>query len=558
MSQTSCVDAFRRFLEEITGRLRFEDIERRFSRALEENPVFAEIERRGALGKNIIIVLGGRGCGKTLTIRYIKYRLERDGWDFKYISGAQLAEQVKAGAQGNRVFQQLIEEQESKLSRDSGYRVVVAIDDVAEAVEMAGDFLQKEVGLARKYEGKLKLVLAAQSERAKAERVMTVELLKVVLPRAPFAEMFFGEEPERALLDSFRNSYISGTPVITFRGATMINLDAYWSSLRSLNRVEDLAEAIVKLAKFYAKNAGACCKEAVERVEECEAVERVRECKHGLALLALSSMPRIVRDPEARAVIEYRGAEPSLNGLGIAELLHGLFADPKVASLADEVERVYRSLKSLQATVDTDTVKEVLLKACGAVGYMTPLRDLPVSSIVPQQAPSGASKPATGRRKYGPRVDLVEARVAASGGGEERRYIIFHNLKVDKRGYVTSGSVKKLAELINCGVPSEAEMRYLAVLVPAVEHAKALYKALGLLQAGRKGRDVLPLFIDRLSSIERGFMRVVETGTLGDNKTISQELQEVLYRIVVGTLTLSLRDDAGLPHLAYLMLPYAS
>ena len=557
MSQTSCIDAFRRFLEGVVGRLSFEEMERRFSRALEENPVFTEIERRGALGKNIIIVLGGRGCGKTLTIRYIKYRLERDGWDFKYISGAQLVEQAKAGAQGSRVFQQLIEEQESKLGRDSGYRVVVAIDDVAEAVEIAREFLQKEVELARKYEGRLKLVLAAQSERAKAERVMTVELLKVVLSQAPFAEMFFGEEPKRVLLDSFRNSYISGTPVITFRGATMINLDAYWSSLRSLNRVKDLAEAMVKLAKFYAENAGACCEEVVKRVEGH---------KHGLALLALSSIPKIVRDPEARAVIEYRGAEPSLsglgivalNGLGIAELLNRFFADPKVASLADEAEKVYQSLKSLQATVDADTVKEVLLKACGAVGYMTPLRDLPVSSIVPQQAPSGASKPVTGRRKYGPRVDLVEVRVAASEGREERRYVIFHSLKVDKKGYVTSGSAKKLAELINCGVPSEAEMRYLVVLIPAAEHAKALYRALGLLQAGRKGRDVLPLFIDKLSSIERGFVHAVEIGILGDDRKISQELQEVLYRIVVGTLTLSLRDDAGQPHLAYLMLPYVS
>jgi len=547
MSQTSCVDAFRRFLEEIAGRLRFEDAERRFSRALEENPVFAEVERSGALGKNIIIILGGRGCGKTLAIRYIKYRLTKDGWDFTYISGADLVDQVRT--QGSKVFQQLIEEQESKLSQDSGYRVAVAIDDVAEAVEIARDFLQKEVGLARKYEGKLKLVLASQSERATAERVMTVELLKVVLPQAPFAEMFFGEEPRRALLDSFRSSYINRRPVTLFRGAAMVNLDAYWSGLRSLDHVKDLAEVIVRLADFYAKNADTYCSEAVERV---------RRYKLGLAMLALSSIPRVVRDPEARVVIEYRGAEPALNGLGIAELLNKLFADSKVASLADEAEKVYSSLEGLQATVDTDTVEEVLLKACSAVGYMTPLRDVPVSSIVPLQAPSGAEKPVAGRRKYGPRVDLVEVRVATSDGREERRYIIFHSLKVDKRGYVTSGSVKRLAELVQCGVPSEAEMRYLVVLIPSVKHAKALYKALGFRQIGRKGRDVLPLFIDRLSSTERAFVRIVETGTLGNGKTIPHELQEVLYKIVVGTLTLSLRDDAGQPRLAYLMLPYVS
>ena len=541
MSQTSCIDAFRRFLEGITGRLLYEEMERRFSRALEENPVFAEIEKSGALGKNIIIILGGRGCGKTLTIRYIKYKLKSGGWDFIYISGAQLVDQARD--QGSEVFQHLIEEQESKLSQDSEYKLVAAIDDVTEALEIARDFLRKEVDLARKYEGRLKLVLAAQSERVKAARVATVELLENFLPQAPFAEMFFGEEPGRALLDSFRNSYISRRPVTLFRGAAMVNLDAYWSGLRDLNRVKDLAEAIVKFADFYAKNADTYCSEAVELV---------KRHKLGLAVLALASMPKIVRDREARVVIEYRGAEPALNGLGIAELLRSLFAEPKVAGLADEAERVYTRLSGLGATIGVDDVEEVLLKACSAVGYMTPLRNISVSSIVPLQLPSGA-----GKRKYGPRVDLIDVRVSVSGGREERRYIVLHSLKADKRGYITSGSLKKLRELVEYGVPSEAEMRYLVVLIPSARHVRDLYKALGPLHIGRKGRDVLPLIIDKLTDIERSFVRVVIDGTLG-GVTISPELQEVLYRIVIGTLTLSLRDDAGVPHLAYLMLPYAS
>jgi polynucleotide 5'-kinase involved in rRNA processing len=79
MSQAPCVEEFVSFLQEVSGRLSFEDVEKRFAKALEENPVFAEIEKSGALGKNIIIILGGRGCGKTLMIRYIKHKLGRQG-----------------------------------------------------------------------------------------------------------------------------------------------------------------------------------------------------------------------------------------------------------------------------------------------------------------------------------------------------------------------------------------------------------------------------------------------------------------------------------------------
>jgi hypothetical protein len=547
MSQAPCVEEFVSFLQEVSGRLSFEDVEKRFAKALEENPVFAEIEKSGALGKNIIIILGGRGCGKTLMIRYIKHKLGRQG-GFKYINGAVLAEQVKT--QGEKVFQQLIEEQEKMLSQSKDSTLTVAIDDVAEAVEIARNFLMKEVELARKYEGRFKLVLATQSERVVAERVMTVELLKVVLPQAPFAEMFFGEEPRRSLLESFRNSYISRRPVTLFRAAALINLDAYWSSLRALDRVKDLAEAIVKLAEFYAKNAGSYCREAIDMVAKY---------KLGLAMLALSSLPKVVRDPEAKAVIEYSrgGDEQALNGLGITQLLLEYFKNPEKARLAGEVEKVYNSLGKLRGGVSVDDVEEVLLKACNTINYMTPYRDVPVSSIVPLQPQAGAGKPGTGRRRYGPRVDLIEVRASSGGGREERRYVVLHCLRTDKRGYVTSKSLKKLEELVQYGVPSEAELRYLVVLIPSKKHAKDLLKALGLSHTGRRGRDVLPLFIDSLTDVEKGFIYLVKTGTLGNGTTIPPEVQEVLNRIVIGTLTLSLRDDAGIPQLAYLMLPYA-
>jgi hypothetical protein len=547
MSQAPCVETFVGFLEKATGRLSFEDVERLFAKALEENPVFAEIEKSGALGKNIIIILGGRGCGKTLMIRYIKHRLGRQG-GFKYINGAVLVEQVKA--QGEKVFQQLIEEQERMLGQSRDSTLTVSIDDVAEAVEIARNFLVKEVELARKYEGRFKLVLATQSERVVAERVMTVELLKAVLPQTPFAEMFFGEEPRRSLLESFRNSYISRRPVTLFRAAALINLDAYWSSLRALNRVKDLAEAIVKLAEFYAKNASSYCREAVDMVAEY---------KLGLAMLALSSLPKVVRDPEAKAVIEYNrgGDELALNGLGITQLLLEYFRNSEKARLAEEAKKIYNSLGNLQGEVGVDDVEEVLLKACSTINYMTPYRDVSVSSIVPLQPQTGTGKPGTGKRKYGPRVNLIEVRASSGEGKEERRYVAIHCLRTDKKGYVTSKSLKKLEELVQYGIPSEAELRYLVVLTPSKKHVKDLLKALGLFHIGRKGRDVLPLFIDPLTDVEKNFIYLVKTGTLGNGTKISPELQKILNRIVVGTLTLSLRDDAGIPQLAYLMLPYA-
>jgi len=519
------VDEFRRFLRETTGRLSFEEVEKRFSEALDENPVFAEVERSGALGKNVIIILGGRGCGKTLMLRYIKYKLAKEDWDFVYINGAELAK--IAESQGEKGLQQIVEEHDGRLSKDPECRIVLAIDDVAEAPEVAHEYLKNEIELARKHEGAFKLVLATQSERER-----TFQLLRTVLPEAPHAEMFFGEEPAKIIIESFKSSYINRRPVTSFRGAALINLDAYWSSLRTLDKVERLAEVIVKLADFYAKNAHTCT----------ECVNEISKRGRGLALLALSSIPKLVDALETKIILEYRGAELALNGLGIAELVNGFLADPEMEKLAEKAEELYSELKNLEVSIDVDDVKEALLKSCGVFDYMTPLPNIPVRSV------------ASIDTKRGPRADVIEVKSRMRDGRKELRTIVLHSLRTDKKGYITSGSIKKLKELVQLKVPSEAEMRYLTVLIPAKRHIGAFRGAIGPAEIRREGRDVLPIFIDGLTGIEKALIHLL----VKDEKKIPQELLQRVHAVMIGTVVLNLRDSANVPQLAYLMFPHVT
>jgi hypothetical protein len=539
---TSCIEVFRKFIEEALGRLSFEEVERRFKAGLAENPVFAEIEKSNALGKNIIIILGGRGCGKTLLLRYIKHKLESWNWEFKYINGTEFSKLEKQ--QAEKTFQSIIAEEESRLSKEAGVKLAVAIDDVAEAVEIATDFLRKQVELAKKYEGRFKLVLATQSER-----VGTLALLRKTLPEAPFAEMFFGEDPQGTIIDSFKTSYVVKRTVTLFRGAALINLDAYWSSMRDLDRVEDLAEAIVKIAEFYAKNTPTYC---------ADAIKQVSDVKYGLALIALSTMPKIISDPEVTIIIEYRRAEDgSLNGLGIAELLAKLFTDSEIRSIASEAEKTYSVLKDVKTSITTDEVEKALLKIASALGYMTPLESLQIKSIVPIQPQPSTTAPKTAQqagrtaRKYGPRANVIEVKLG-SMGREVTRLIVLASLKTDRRGYVMSSSMEKIKELADLKIPSKAEERYLAVIVPTRQDITALYKALGPEYVKRKGIDVLPLLIDELSDLEKAFIRQTI------NETLPSKFQGVALKILAGTLLLNLRDERGVPHLAYIMLPYVA
>jgi len=537
-----CIGALRKFIEEALGRLSFEQVESRFKAGLAENPVFAEIDKSNALGKNVIFILGGRGCGKTLLLRYIKYRLESTGWEFRYINGTDFSKLEKL--QAENTFYSIIAEQESKLSKETGGKLVVAIDDVAEAVEIATEFLRKQIELAKKYEGKFKLILATQSER-----IGTLALLKKTLPEAPFAEMLFGEDPKGTIINSFKTSYIEKRIVTLFRGAALINLDAYWSGMRDLNKIEELAEAIVKIAEFYTKNAPVYC---------AEAIKQVSDVKHGFALIALSTMPKIVSDPEATIIIEYRRAgDGSLNGLGIAELLAKLFTESETRGVASEAEKIYSVLKDVKTSITTDEVEQALLKIAQALGYMTPLENVQVKSIIPIQQQPTATAPKTAQqigrtpRKYGPRANVVEVKLE-NIGREVTRLIVLASLKIDRRGYVMTSSIQKIKELSDLKVPSKAEERYLAVIVPTRQDIRALYKALGPEYIKRKGIDVLPLLVDELSDLEKVFIRQTIS------ETLPSKFQGIALKILASTLLLSLRDERGIPHLAYLMLPYVA
>jgi hypothetical protein len=547
MGVSSCVDVFGRLISETAGRLTFEQVESHFKEALDENPVFAEIDRSGALGRNIIIIVGGRGCGKTMLLRYIKYKLEGDGWKFVYDTGTNIIR--RAGKPENekvpQVLRDMLNKQESELNSDPEARIVLAIDDMAEAVPLASEELKRGVDLADMYGRRFKLILATQSERPG-----TQPLLKDVLPRARFAEKFFGENPEGTLIRSFVNSYIRGNVVTLFRGAALINLDAYWSRMRSLDKVEDLSKTIVKIAEFYVKNLHPYCGEAVKMIEEV---------RHGLALLALRSVPKVVAGGGRREnfLIEYwQDDDGALNGQGIAWILSTFLLERKVQDLARKVENTYNYITGVVERVrhpDPNDVEEVLLQAASTFGY-TSLRKAPLSAFMHVDQPQQPQQQQGGRRARarGPQVNVIVATVETRGG-RDRRYLVLTSLKTDERGYITTHSIKKLEALIAMGVPSAGDQRYLVVLIPTADDIKALYKALRLERTGGIGRlgiDVIPVLLDRLSDMETTFIRFVKNQSL-----LPPEFREIALRLIMSTLLLSLRDDSGIPHLAYLMLP---
>lgn len=544
MTQTPCVEKFVRFLEETSGRLSFERVCKLFSKGLDENPVFEDVRRRGGFSKNIMVVLGGRGCGKTLTIRYVKHYFEKDGWRFYYIDGKELATD-----RGLANLEQTVNTIVGELEKNKEVRTIIAIDDIAEAAVGSQEFLRERlVELVRNYAGRLSLVIAAQSERVTSEGVTTLPLLQSVLGRAPSAEMFLGESPEEVISEALKKSYIGRNPVILLRGAALINLDAFWSTFRSLSRVEELADVIVKIADFYIKNA----------VDQCnEILEKVKSKKHGLALLALSSFPKVT-DPNIKMIVEYAGEAPgmevgekplSLNGIGLAELLRGYIAERHTAEWVEKAQELYNELlKDRVESLDTERAKLAILRASEAVNYIEALEDVPVSTlgISVQQQPQGAGM----RKRYGPRADIIHVR----RGTQRLSTIIVHCLKRDKKGYVTSASLKKLAELVKLGVPRRAEGRYLVVLLQSKRDLKYFYEGLGFENFSRTGIDVFPLFIDDLTDIERSLMYKLSQLSMG--KRDSDYKLNLMRRIFLSTVLFSIRDDTNIPQLAYLLLPY--
>jgi len=549
----SCVNDIIRFLERITGRLSFEEYERLFCKALDKNPIFARIEKAGVFGKNVIVLLGGRGCGKSLVLRYIKHRLSKEGWDFKYVSYIK-----RKGDEALNLLRQVLEEVESKLKKDSNYKAVIAIDDVVEADEVAREYLRDSaISLIHEYAGRVKLVLAAQSERVTAEGVATIQLLKVVLGQAPHAEALFGEHPMETIEEVFKNSYINKALVRLFRGAAMVNLDAYWSSLRSLDNVEKLANVIVGITEFYVNNmnSSGCSK----------LVDEVKKCKHGLALLALSSLPKIA-DPAERIIIEYGEPKyleldipvPALNGLGVATLLFKFFKDEDIRRLAEKAEKIYNYLKSTKAeNIGTDDIKGIILKASREIlSYADVVQKGSVRTLglpLPQETGEGRK-----RRKYGPKIDLIYVKRKSAAGREEHSYLVLHELRLDSRGYVSSSSSRKLRELVEIGVPSEAELRYLIIIVPSKEHKETVYRWVPI---ERIGHDILVLLADTLSDIDRALIHLLRrrTGSKEEAEELGFEIDEeafsVMLKIVLGTVLFNLRDHHGTPHLAYHLLP---
>jgi len=518
--RSPCVEGFLRVVGRAIGGLSFEEAELLFREGLGENPVFAEVDRRGVLGKNVVVVLGGKGCGKTMMLRYLKHRLAGLGWDFRYASGTGLASVAREQAEAK--LQELLGEVERAPAER---RVAVALDDAHAVEEVAEELLKRGVELARRHEGRVKLIVSAQSGR------QAFKLLRKALTESHGAGELFGENPWEAVAKELRRGQAGGGFVALYRGAVVVNLDAYWLGLRSLNNVKKLASTIVEVARFYARNAPEYCEEAVKLVEDAST---------GLAMIALSTPPKVVADPESGLVVLVESADPknlSLNGAGIATLLHELFYSQELAEAVEEAKRLYEELARKRQSVSAGDVEKALLKATKTAidTHIHPLEGVPAKAIAPLPV-----------KRYGPVVNALEVNL---GAGAVRR-IALASLKLDSKGYVTTGSLERVRALAELGVPNKDGERYLAVFIPKEKGVEALYRVLGYEHIRRVDVDVIPVLESGLSGLEETFIRELLAETLPERFA-----KELAPRILLHTLLLSLKDHRREPRLAQLLLP---
>ncbi|MEM0460311.1 MAG: hypothetical protein QXZ31_10630 [Thermofilaceae archaeon] len=538
-----CVEKLVRFIDQSTQRVSFNTLVGMFKVGFEVNPVFREIFESGAHAKNLIILVGARGSGKTATYVYLKHLLEREGWRFVYYNGRELGEdRVKS------LDKELSEVEESV---KKGERAVLAFDDVIEATPLFTDFVRANLMrllLAEDMEGRTKLALALQSEATKGG-LSIIEWLNTAVGVAEGADMLLGEDPGARLRSAVESSYAERSFVKTFRGASVVNLDAFWARYRDLNAVPDLGKAMMSILNFYTRNAG-LESECADLHNELSAVSK------GLAMLALARLPSL--SSRGSAIVEY--AEWGLNAMSILKILRRVMVDRHSYSVAKALSDLYDGLRKteVQNLEPKEDVINAILKACSTVqelGYNKSLRNV-LERATPEMLGLGVQRqPARGRR--GPEFALVHvSRADPATGKTEDRYVAFTYLLRDSRGYVRTKTLDKLRELVNQGVPKASEGRYLVVVIPSKSYSAHVYKAVRMDEVGR---SVFVLLVESIRGIVATFASKYARDELLNNATAygvpAETLKDILGRVAFSTLVLALRDLRGRAVLAELLLP---
>lgn len=537
-----CVDELLKFLGRVTPRPTLSALTEAFRDGFEENPVFKKLFESGAHAKNLIILVGSSGTGKTTTLAYLKHLLERDGWRFVYYSGRELGDdRVKS-------LDKELSEVEESVRR--GGRVVLAFDDVVEATPLFAEFVRANLSrilLAEGVEGSTKLVLAVRSESPRGD-VGAVEWLDAAVGLAVGVNALLGEDPGSVLRSAVEGSYAERAFVKTFRGASVVNLDAFWARYRDLNAVPDLGEAMISILDFYTRNAG-LEGECADLHSELEAVSK------GLALLALARLPSL--SSRSNAIVEH--GEWGLNPATILKILLRASVDRQVYAVAKALSDLYDGLSKTEVrSLEPRDVVRAVVRACGTVrelGYSRSLR-----SVLERATPDvlglyDRGGPARGRR--GPEFALVHVSRAGEGTREaEDRYVVLTYISTDSRGYVRTGDLSRVKKLASLGVPRASEGRYLAVVIPSKHHYTHVYRAVRMDEVGR---SVFVFPAESLRGVAAAFVSRYAGGELlktAEELGIPAETSEdVLGRAVFSTLALSLRDSWGRPVLAELLLP---
>lgn len=539
----SCTEKLVSFISHSLQRLSFNMLEKMFTKGFEDNPVFREFFKEQAHAKNLVILVGARGSGKTATLVYLKKLLLKENWEFSYYNGRELEndERVK------KLEAELLPKIEE--STKEGRKIVLAFDDVIEAVPIFTEFIKTGIlKVLLEHEGIIKLVLALQSESVKGG-VNIADWLNTAVASATGSEMLLGENPQTALRSAILRSYTERSFVKTFRGTSLVNLDAFWARYRDISKVPDLSNAILSILNFYVKNAGL--------ENECASLcSELKNMSKGLAMLALARLPSLSRHP-SKVIVEL--AEWGLNAMSILKILQKVIVDQVSKNVAKNLSELYDNLAETEVSnLAPNDVITAIVKASRTVQELEYNKSL--SNIINEATPDMLGLEAqreSKRGRRGPVFTLIHvSRTDPATGKPVDYFVVFTYLTQDKRGYIRTASLNRLKEMVSLGIPKASEGRYLVVIIPSRKYDRHVYKVVPMQEIGR---SVFVLSADGLSTKTATFINKYVSDELlrkaKDSGVPEDTSRDVLGRIAFSTLSLALRDLKAHPVLAELLLP---
>ncbi|MFA4647755.1 AAA family ATPase [Pyrococcus kukulkanii] len=303
--------------------IKLEDIPKVFDlEQLDKNPLAKYLKQIISKGIRYAIVVGGKGTGKTFTLKTIEEIFEEYGYTTIVVSG---------GEEDNKIKQKL-DEAEKKLK--NGEKVLLIIDDAADMpLDNFKEFISKIYKLYLDYSS-FAFAIATQTEvRRTYEQVFrtiksyTSEFTKIFGPSVDF---------ESIIRDLYYKSLTSKHEAFVYEGlraGVLISLDAFWGGFRSALKIEKSKQIIKEYIDFYSTGVIDCKpqQEIIDIMEKDEWLEYV-------LIKLLENPPKIISIDSKPIIVENTGSSvaQSLNAVSLNEILERLYEDLKEGNVKDK------------------------------------------------------------------------------------------------------------------------------------------------------------------------------------------------------------------------------